>query len=104
MDILKNCWKYFVSIVGALVIIGSLFAFSDRYVTRELLAESLENVNKSIQYQFNANRYATLTDQMVQIKLLLKKNPEDKDLEDELKRIEYDRNNALKELKMPDKK
>jgi len=101
MNILKNCWKYFVSIAGAIAIIAGLFSFADRYVTRELLAKSLDEVNKSIQYQFNANRYSTLTDQSAQIKILLRKNPKDQELKDELDRIEKDKLQIMQEIRNP---
>ena len=108
---IKKFWTAVISIAGGLAIIGGIFTFSDRFVTRDILAtelkvvdqkvaQSIDNINKSMQYQFNANRYATLTDQAAQLKLLLRKNPNDEELKAELKRVLEDREKARIELQV----
>lgn len=108
---MKEYWVMFTKIVGGLVIIGALFTFSDRYVTRDLLsmelktidnkvAQSLSDVNKTMQLQFNANRFTTLTDQEQQLKILLRKSPRDIELQDELKRVQEDKEKTRRELQV----
>lgn len=107
---MKEYWIMFTKIVGGLAIIGALFTFSDRYVTRDLLsmelktidqkvAQSLSDVNKTMQLQFNANRFTTLTDQEQQLKLFLRKSPKDMELQDELRRVQEDKEKVRREMR-----
>lgn len=112
----KSCWKVVGTIVGALAIILGLISFVGHFATKtdigiaqELMAKdiakieikmasAIENVNKSVQYQFNANRYSTLTDQETQLKLLLRKSPNDTDLKEEYRRVVEDKEKVRKIL------
>jgi tRNA/tmRNA/rRNA uracil-C5-methylase (TrmA/RlmC/RlmD family) len=116
IELLKKSWKAVTYIAGGIAILVGLLSFLDRFATtsdimqtKELIAKDLQqmdlkvaqaidNVNKSVQYQFNANRYATLSDQAMQLKLLLKKSPKDKELQEELKRVLEEKDKAIKAL------
>ena len=115
---IKKCWVGVTSVAGDLAIIAGIFVFTDRFattkdiaITKQLFAKDFEKMeikvasaidtlNKSVQLQFNANRYKILSDQISQLKLLLRKTPEDKELKDEYKRVVEERENVIKSLQL----
>jgi hypothetical protein len=114
---IKNSWKIVISIFGALMMVFGVMSTAEKIattedlkITKELIAKDLEKmdikvaqaidkVNKSVQLQFDANRFTILTDQITQYKLLLRKNPNDKELQEEYKKVIEERDKILGNLK-----
>ena len=91
-------------IVGTSLVTGIL-AFDSRYATSKDVEKMEQKVVKTLE-QFQTNmerktleqRYITLTDQMYQYKILIKKNPKDDELKEDYQKIEQERIEVKKKL------
>ena len=103
-----NVWKTITTIVVIFSLIGGVWAFDDRYVSKEAVEEKLEQQEKiviatlqkfkqQIDYRWYQNLYNDLTVQMMQYKNLLRKNPNDELLKQEYKDI-VDKRKKVKEI------
>lgn len=93
------------SIIIGLSLITGILAFDSRYATSKDMEKMEQKVVKTLE-QFQTNmerktleqRYITLTDQMYQYKILIKKNPKDDELKEDYQKIEQERIDVKKKL------
>jgi len=105
MNIEFNIKTVSASIITVLTLIGGILAFDDRYATSAdlkktevQLVQTLEQFKQSQVIDRLEQRYINLTDQVMQYKLMIKKNPIDKELKEDLNKLEQDRAEVKKKL------
>lgn len=91
--------------MGILALFAAVVAFDDRYATSaELkkteiqLVQTLEQFKQDQIVDRLEQRYINLTDQVLQYKLMIKKNPKDQELKEDLNKLEQDRKEVKKKL------
>lgn len=90
-----------ISLIGGIFTLDSRYARSDDIVRVEKqTVQTLEQFSKNLDLRFYNQRYQSLIDQKFQIKLMIKRSPEDMDLKDDLRRI--DREKELVKQKIDD--
>ena len=105
----RDSWRIAVAVLGAIAILAGFYSFTNTFakaedvkkaisdtntLTDEKLktidmktGQAIDNVNKSMQYQFLVNRYNTLKDQERSLKIMMKQNPKDRELQAELDKV-----------------
>jgi len=93
------------SIALAITIVTGVFTIDARYATSEdlkhteiQLVQTLERFKSDMVQDRLQQRYITLTDQAMQLKILMKKNPSDMELKEDYNIIEQERQEVKKKL------
>ena len=94
----ENIGKTVASVIVLFSLIGGVWAFDDRYISKEevntkieqqekLVVATLQKFKQQVDYRWYQNLYKELTVQMIQYKSLVRKNPSDEILRHEYKDI-----------------
>lgn len=106
MEWLKNNMKAIIgTMVLVLSLIGGVLAFDDRYATCKDLAKleqqnvkTFQELKQSLDRDRLEQRYINLTDQAMQLKILIKKYPQDNELKEDYDKVMKERDKTKDQL------
>ena len=105
----ENIGKTIASVIVVFSLIGGVWAFEDRYVSKDTVDQkfkqqeikvvaTLQKFKQQVDYRWYQNLYNQLTVQMLNYKKLLRSNPDDEILKQEYKDIIEERKKIKKIL------
>jgi hypothetical protein len=104
-EYIKQCWVYVVTIAGALVTITGILAFDARYAKTDdmdkvtiNIASAAEQI-KAVKIEQNMMKLELINKQMLQTRLLMKTYPNDRELKQDYRTLEQEKNTVQEEIK-----
>lgn len=101
---LKTCWKQVATVVGVLAIITSIITFYATLAKTEDLKKLDVKVNatsqkvKEIIIQQNVLKLNSISEQMVKTRYLMKSYPKDKEIKEDYKTLQKEKEKAQQDL------
>lgn len=105
IDFIQKCWKGVLSIVGILAVITALTGFYSTLATsadiqkvREEAKQGIAELRKSMELDRDISRLNQVTDSLMKAKIQARQYPNDKDIADDVKSLQFDKERLQKKI------